>query len=490
MRYTEILALAMGNVAAAQFSTTRFVNTTTAAIETTTSAEPITDSLTETSTAAATTTTGAGGIGNPDGFNFLGCFSSENGFPGFTQAYSNEDNDSEQCAEACLGSNFFGLYDNSCYCGSELDLNTSPAVGTDQCDISCPGEPGESCGGLSAGSRVMRRQVDLNVLLSIYVAIGVNPGGETETVVNTDFVTETLPPVTTTATVTFTEDGTTATKTVTQVLPVIPTDIIIICYGNYCAPQVHCPTCTKWQVVCTDGFCAPQECHDDTWNKLKICNSGKCYYADYQGDECNQRIVCYGNECQRDQHYSVDYARKFVCDVDTDRYYFDDCHDDCYTYNTCTNGNCKPVSPPVHPVPVHPPKPAYPGKPPVVVVPEPECHDCKQPSKPAPPTPGKPAPPVPGKPAPPTPGKPAPPTPGKPETPAKPETPETPAQPETPAKPETPETPAKPETPSKPETPVTTGGESKPEVPVVTAGAAQKTFAGVAAAIAGLAFML
>ncbi|KLP05293.1 cornifin B [Fusarium fujikuroi] len=77
----------------------------------------------------------------------------------------------------------------------------------------------------------MRRQVAVNVLLSVYVAIGVNPG-ETDTVINTDFVTETLPPVTTTATVTFTEDGTTVTQTVTTVIPAIPTDVIIICYDR------------------------------------------------------------------------------------------------------------------------------------------------------------------------------------------------------------------------------------------------------------------
>ncbi|RKK15970.1 hypothetical protein BFJ70_g2836 [Fusarium oxysporum] len=114
MRYTELLALAMGNLAAAQFTTGRFSNTTTGAIETGT-ATTGTD-VTGTETSGAATSTSAGGIGNPDGFNFLGCFSSENGFPGFTQAYSSEENDSERCADACLGSNFFGLYDNSCYC--------------------------------------------------------------------------------------------------------------------------------------------------------------------------------------------------------------------------------------------------------------------------------------------------------------------------------------------------------------------------------------
>ncbi|RGP77449.1 neurofilament medium polypeptide [Fusarium longipes] len=467
MRYTEILALALGNVAAAQFTTTRFANTTTEGFETGTAT---------TDTAGETTTAATGGIGDPDGFNFLGCFSSENGFPGFVQAYSNEDNDAETCGDACLGSNFFGLYDNTCYCGSVLDLNTSPAVGTDQCDIVCPGNDNENCGGLS-GNALMRRQVGVNVLLSIYVAIGVNPG-ETDTVINTDFITETLPAVTTTATVTFTEDGTTSTATVTKEIVVVPTDVIIICYGNYCAPQVHCPTCTKWQIVCHDGLCAPEQCYDDTWHLLKICNSGKCHYSDYKEEECNQRIVCYGSHCERDQHYSIDYAKKFVCDVDEDRYYFDDCKDDCYSYEKCSHGECEPVHPPVHPEPpVHPPvKPTHP----IYTVPKP-------PVKPTHPIYSEPKPPV--KPTHPiyTEGKPAPkPThPVEPEHPApKPEHPAPPAP-----KPEHPAPPA----PEHPAPPAETGSNSKPQTPEhppVIAGAAKQTFAGVAAIIAGFVFIL
>ncbi|KAH6957098.1 hypothetical protein DER45DRAFT_615050 [Fusarium avenaceum] len=479
MRYTEILALAMGNVAAAQFTTGRFANTSTIATGTETGTVDVTETAT---TGAAATTTAAGGIGSPAGFNFLGCFSSENGFPGFSQASSSEENDSESCAESCLGSNFFGLYGNACYCGSVLDTSSSPAVSTGECDIVCPGNDAESCGGLGGNSRLMRRQLDLNILLSIYVAIGVNPG-ETDTITNTDFVTQTLEPITTTATVTRTEDGKTITATVTEVIAVIPTDVIIICYGNYCAPQVHCPTCSNFQIVCTDGYCAPEECYDDTWHQLKICNDGSCHYADYEGDECNQRIVCYGSECQRDQHYSHDYAKKFVCDVEEDRYYFDECTEDCYSYEKCSHGECEPVHPPVNPGPVHPPKPVYPGKPPVVVVPEPQTPS--KPVHPAPPAkPGVPAP----KPEHPAPPAPKPETPSKPGVPApKPEYPAPPAKPETPAQPETPATTG---SAQKPETPATTGSAQKPEQPVVTAGAVQKTFAGVAAAIAGFAFFL
>ncbi|EMT69798.1 hypothetical protein NOF04DRAFT_1363483 [Fusarium oxysporum II5] len=178
MRYTKIVAVDMGNVAGAQLSTTRLADIIASTIEISTHAigSEVPDAV--------------GGIGTPDGFNFLGCFSSENDFPGFTQAYSSVDNDADLRAETCLDNNFFGLYDNKCYCRSELDPITSPSVSADQCDIVCPGDAEVSCGGYATGSSSMRRQIELNVLLSIYIAVSLSPD-ETDTGVNTDFGTET-----------------------------------------------------------------------------------------------------------------------------------------------------------------------------------------------------------------------------------------------------------------------------------------------------------
>lgn len=178
MRYTKIFALAIGNVGAAQFSTSHFADTMTSAIDAST---PV---IVKEAIGTKFLNTAAGGIGTPDGFKFLGCFSSENDFPSFTEAYSSEDNDAYSCAEACFGNDFFGLYDNSCYCGSELAPTTSPSVSASECDIPCPGDAGVSCGGFNGGSRVMRRQVDTNVLLSIYVAVGGSPD-ETGIVIKT-----------------------------------------------------------------------------------------------------------------------------------------------------------------------------------------------------------------------------------------------------------------------------------------------------------------
>ncbi|KAL5586893.1 hypothetical protein FOVSG1_012029 [Fusarium oxysporum f. sp. vasinfectum] len=144
----------------------------------------------------------------------------------------------------------------------------------------------------------------------------------------------------------------------------------------------------------------------------KICDNGSCYYVNYKEEECNQ-------------HYSEGYARKFVYTADEDRYYFEECQNACHTYEKCSNGEYAPASPPVNP---EPPKPIYPGKPPVVVAPDVPEQSSKL---------------------------------SKTEQPYKP-----------------------------PEAPVTTGSNETPEVLVVTAGPAKKTFAGVAATFAGLAFLL
>lgn len=106
MRYTELLALAMGNLAYAQFSTTQFTNSSTIA----TSTEPATDSATSASSSSTSTSepSAPGTVGN---FNFYGCVASDDGFPTFVLAADTEDNTLESCAAACEGSNYFGTYD-------------------------------------------------------------------------------------------------------------------------------------------------------------------------------------------------------------------------------------------------------------------------------------------------------------------------------------------------------------------------------------------
>ncbi|RTE70131.1 hypothetical protein BHE90_015477 [Fusarium euwallaceae] len=507
MRYTEILALAMGNLAAAQFSTTQFTNSSSIA----TSTEPATD----TATSASSSSTSTAEPSHPDtvgNFRFLGCIGSDDGFPTFILAADSEDNTLESCAAACEGSNYFGTYDNTCYCGVTLNVATTDILSSDACDISCPGDETQACGGIRSSSRLRRRQsVDISVLLSIYISIDFNPDGTTDTVTNTVTAveTETLPPVTTTATVTTVIDGTTTVTAVTTVIAVVPTDVVIICYGNYCAPQVHCPTCTKWQIVCEDGHCAPRECHDNNWDRLVICESGLCHYADWKEEECNQRIVCYGSDCTWDRTPHKDYQKKFIRYED-DWCFHEECVDDCWTYNVCKE-NCVVVPPPKK-TPITPPKPCVPGDkvilpPPTKVTPP--CKDCVIPppvdcsgDKCIPDKPTKPTKPVePVKPVEPCVGDKCHDKPTKPVIPVEPCTgdhcepkpePSKPVQPPVnppvnpPSKPTTPSTPVEPCTGDHCET-----DTEKPTVPVVTAGAsAMLPASGLAFAIAGVAFLL
>ncbi|KAF7548961.1 hypothetical protein G7Z17_g6713 [Cylindrodendrum hubeiense] len=306
MLFTSIVALAMGNLAAAQFS-----NSTT------------------------TPTTEIGGVptsgpsNDVDGYAYYGCIFSDDGFPGFVLASTSEDNSPKACGATCKG-RFFGLYDANCYCGDFLDTAKSGKLPDDQCDIECPGVPTDSCGGIRTNARLARRQsIDASILLSIYISIG-----EEE---STATVTETADAGLTTETVTATvteADGDVVTNTLTNTLIVVPTGIAIICYGDWCAPEHYCPVCTKYQVVCRDGSCCPEECTGDDWDKLVICEGDDCHYS--MGN-CDQKVTCNGDDCKWE--HGITEGKKFVCNGD-------DCShesctgDDCWTKELCTGDDC------------------------------------------------------------------------------------------------------------------------------------------------------
>lgn len=90
MRYSPLLALAMGNVAMAQFS----------------------NSTTTSSSATSTTTGTVGPTNNPSVgfFRFYGCVGSSNGFPTFELEVNTDMITQELCASSCASSDWFGLY--------------------------------------------------------------------------------------------------------------------------------------------------------------------------------------------------------------------------------------------------------------------------------------------------------------------------------------------------------------------------------------------
>ncbi|KAF7548063.1 hypothetical protein G7046_g8798 [Stylonectria norvegica] len=220
MRYSKMMALAMGNMASAQF-----FNTTTAATGSETGTATASLTGTDTDTSAPTGTAVPGNPATVGLFSFYGCVSSSAGFPGFVLELSSNDMTAELCGGSCAGSDAFGLFSGDCYCGPSPANSTSTLVSNDRCNLPCPGDDSESCGG---NNLLARRQLAANILLSVFVNIG---GGEP---INTVTVN---PTETATATSTFTQAGPTVTSVTNATAIVIPSDLIIICLGGYCAPQ-------------------------------------------------------------------------------------------------------------------------------------------------------------------------------------------------------------------------------------------------------------
>ncbi|EON97590.1 putative endo- -beta- protein [Phaeoacremonium minimum UCRPA7] len=123
-------------------------------------------------------------------FTFLGCFGSNSSYPTFNIAGSDAAMTPEVCVGLCASNKYAGVYDTSCYCADDLDALTQAIPDTDQCDVPCPGDASESCGGLapwavngtslasrslSSFSRLHRRAAPAQILLTMYANLAVIP---------------------------------------------------------------------------------------------------------------------------------------------------------------------------------------------------------------------------------------------------------------------------------------------------------------------------
>ncbi|KAI1130546.1 glycoside hydrolase family 16 protein [Nemania abortiva] len=103
------------------------------------------------STAEPTRT--GGGLADPATINdwtLLGCFNSFAGYKPFTKATSSDTMDSEACVSHCSGHKYAGVSGETCYCADTLG-NSKP-VANAMCDVPCPGNPHEFCGGAAPPS--------------------------------------------------------------------------------------------------------------------------------------------------------------------------------------------------------------------------------------------------------------------------------------------------------------------------------------------------
>ncbi|KAJ4328519.1 hypothetical protein N0V84_001036 [Fusarium piperis] len=117
---------------------------------------------------------GDGGSVNPDrvgNYSYIGCFGSRTGFQTFDETAQGADMTIQSCIQACGGATYIGVY-------QELDANTRAVANESSCDVPCPGNDKQFCGGLAARStskprRWMhsRRDAPSSVLLTVYASL-------------------------------------------------------------------------------------------------------------------------------------------------------------------------------------------------------------------------------------------------------------------------------------------------------------------------------
>ena len=90
-------------------------------------------------------------------------------FTSFSLVANSSSMSNDECVAACQGSSYAGTYMTQCYCGSSIGASAGLLTGT--CNIPCPGDASETCGGNVTTSAKMRRAVPNNILLTLYALI-------------------------------------------------------------------------------------------------------------------------------------------------------------------------------------------------------------------------------------------------------------------------------------------------------------------------------
>ncbi|KPA46045.1 hypothetical protein FLAG1_01136 [Fusarium langsethiae] len=273
------------------------------------------ETVTATGTETAPTSTGTSAAGFPGSigdFALFGCVGSSKGFPTFELAESSGSMDLDRCASLCEGRSYFGVHDEDCYCGDEINDDNTKRVNLDSCDIECPGDDSEFCGGdAPVSSRLNRRQsaIPNTILLTVYISVG---GAD---VTLTDALTATVTDqstITTTFTTTIEDATTTQTQTVTAIYE---------CYNGQCYPEtgngVHIVYIFKpypgeecdGQYVYISEACS---CKGGSQYVPKYCSNGDCHgltvYKPEQCDDWYNHDVCYTPaNCDTCEHGQVVY---------------------------------------------------------------------------------------------------------------------------------------------------------------------------------------
>ncbi|EXL76544.1 hypothetical protein FOPG_08816 [Fusarium oxysporum f. sp. conglutinans race 2 54008] len=280
-----------------------------------------TGTSTGTISASSTSTSVAGFPGDIGGFSLFGCAGSTAGFPTYTLAESSPLMDLNVCAGLCEGRAYFGVHDTACYCGDVYDVDSTVFYNLDQCDIECPGDKTQFCGGEAENRLRARQAIASNILLTLYAraeAVVSLTESVTQTVTNQETI------VTTFTTVASSESI--ATEVVTATLVCIdgkchsssPNTVAVYifvevngsdCNGQWVYISEPCPGGQQYiPHLCSDGKCAslkvykPQQCPD--WYNYKsffvpsdctTCAQGKISYQPWENswgtpDNCNGQV--------------------------------------------------------------------------------------------------------------------------------------------------------------------------------------------------------
>ncbi|RGP71352.1 hypothetical protein FLONG3_7136, partial [Fusarium longipes] len=364
-----------GGVIADTTTTGGFVDTTqtqdintseTEAVQTTDSTATIPDQTTDTASATASETSSDNGR-NPasiGSFRLLGCFSSINGFPTFFLQLSSGSMTQELCAAQCDGFVLFGTHRGDCWCGDVLEDADTNREDDDECDIPCPGDDVERCGGETSPARrgrlARRQNVAANILLIIYIDASAGPGAtvtlpgevttlpgevvtESGSVITEDGVTVTLPgDVTTLPGEVVTEDGVTVTapgatvtdfNTITDVETVTTTFISTVTESK----ETFITTVTA-TVVCYSGHCNVPP--------VLPVPSIVFVFQPYPGEDCANELVYLPSPCscaggvEYVPHYcdSTSCTGKTVYKPEKTEYSDDKI---CYQPTECTHDQCE-----------------------------------------------------------------------------------------------------------------------------------------------------
>ncbi|TPX07832.1 uncharacterized protein E0L32_010519 [Thyridium curvatum] len=166
-------------------------------------------------------------------FSVVGCTGSDQSFPSFRLQTSSVNMTLEMCTAACSNFLYAGVHIGNCYCANTFDNVVTVQRGL--CNIPCPGNPDESCGGSrQAASRLARRQTGLvpaDALLAVYINDPIASTATLPVPATTSSSSSTLPPA---ASTTAAAAQTTGVTTSTATAVATATSTAYPCAGGYC----------------------------------------------------------------------------------------------------------------------------------------------------------------------------------------------------------------------------------------------------------------